>query len=263
VEVQDKKKKVDLPTFDSWCKKREKVGAPTLIGVSRKGFTKEVVKAAAKMRDAVRLMTLCEAGQKPLFLATTVVVSHLQVLCYRDAKVVYIEKVPPISFLLDDKVFEFPDFAGKKVSLHTLAEASLRKGWAMDVVRYPVDSELYDLKYRVEFGAAGRPLLLKHEDQTYSVREAYFVDRMEEVHQGLTSTPLAYEQKTVDGLLALVLLSKGSYHGKEFYTQQSFLKLPNGRFQPGPPAMSKIEGMHTVSHFVEMLVPVEQEQTGG
>jgi hypothetical protein len=212
------------------------------------------------MGDIVSLMTLCEPDQKPRFLATTVVMSHMQVLHYRDAKVVYLDKVPPISGTLKDRLYEFSDAVGKSVALYDLTEVALRKGLAKDVERCQVDGDFYDLKYRVEFWRAGTPLVLKHEDQIYKVWEVHFVDRIEEVRQGLTSTPLAYEQKTVNGALARVLISKGFYQDKEFYSQQSFRTLPNGTIQVGPHTMSKIEGMHTVSHAVEMLVPVEPEQ---
>ena len=257
VEVQDRDNKVGLETFEGWCAKREKLGAQRLICVSCEDFTEGVEKSAVSMGDIVSLMTLCEPNQRPPFLANTEVISHLQVLHYRDAQAAFIQKLPPVSFVLDDKVFEFPARPGTKVSLQWLAEVSLMKGLVKDVERRPVDRDFYDLKYRVEFAAAGAPLLLQHEGQTYTVSEVFFVDRIEEVHQGMISTPLAYEQKTIDGALALVLFSKGFYHGKEFYTQQSFLKLPNGRFKPGPPAMSKIEGMRTITQHVEMVVPVE------
>jgi hypothetical protein len=260
VEVQNRGDKVGLETFEGWCAKREKVGAQRLICVSCEDFTEGVVKSAESMGDVVSLMTLCEPDEKPPFLANTVVASHLQVLHYRDAKAAYIDKVPPVSFIVKDKVFEFSARPGIKVSLQWLAEVSLMKGLAKDIERCPVNAVFHDLKYRVEFAAARVPLLLHHEAQTYTVSEVLFVDRIEEVHQGMTSTPLAYEQRNIDGALAFVLFSKGLYHGNKFYTQQPFLKLPNGRFQPGRSAMSKIEGMHTISEFVEMLVPVEPEQ---
>jgi hypothetical protein len=212
------------------------------------------------MGDVVSLMTLCEPDQKPPFLAATVVASHLQVLHHRDALAAFVEKLPPCSFSIDDKVFEFPDRPGTRVSMQWLADVSLLRGLIKDFQRYAVGGDCFDLKYRVEFGTGGVPLRLMHEDQTYAVSEVSFVDRVEEIHQEMIPTPLAYAQTTVNGALAFVLLSKGFYHGKEFYTQQPFLKLPNGGFLPGRPAMSKIEGMHTISEFVEMVVPVKPEQ---
>jgi hypothetical protein len=259
-EVQDRGSKVGLQTFEAWCAKRVKLGAQRLICVSCEGFTEEVQKAAASMGDIVSLMTLCEADQRPPFLATTVVMSHMQVLHYRDAKVVYLDKLPPISGTLKERLYEFSDVVGKSVALYDLAEVALKKGLAKDVERCQVDANFYDLKYRVEFWRSGTPLVLKHEDQIYKVWEVYFVDRTEEVRQGLSSTPLAYQQESVNGALAWVLLSKGVYQGKEFYSQQSFRTSPNGAIQVGPHTMSKIEGMHSLSHAVEMWVPVEPQQ---
>jgi len=59
--------------------------------------------------------------------------------------------------------------------------------------------------------------------------------------QILVSTPLAYEQRNLNGTLCFVLYGKGSYRGKEFYSQQPFLKLPDGTIRPGPPTISKMD----------------------
>jgi len=100
-------------------------------------------------------------------------------------------------------------------------------------------------------------LRLKEKGEMYSVWGVQYADRVEEVHQALESTPLAYEQKNVDGELVLVLFGKGSYEGKEFYTQQPFLRQRGGSFRPGPPTMSKMEGHVSEAILVEMIVPVE------
>jgi len=256
VEVQDRGSKVGLQDFEAWCAKREKLGAQRLICVSCEGYTKDVETAAKSMGNIVTLMTLCEKDQRPQFLADTVFVSQMQVLHYRDAKVTYAGKLPTKAGTVDEKMFEFVE-GGKKVSLDDLATFALRKGLAKDLQRHPVDNEFYDLKYRLEFGAAGQPLLLKETDQTYSVWEVHITDRMEDVHQSLDTTPLAYEQKNENGTLVYVLLGRGSYRGKEFYTQQPFRLLPDGTIQPGPATMSKMEGHKNETLFVEFLVPVE------
>ena len=110
---------------------------------------------------------------------------------------------------------------------------------AKDVERRQVNNDFFDLNYRVEFGAAGRLLLLREEDQDHFVREAYITDLIEEVYQSLVSIPLAYEQKDLDGALAFVLFGQGSYRGRDFYTQQSFLRLPNGSIRPGGLRLAK------------------------
>jgi hypothetical protein len=127
VEVQDRDSKVGLETFEAWCAKREKLGAQRLICVSSEGFTEDVETAAQSMGDVVSLMTLCEPDQKPPFLATTVVASHLQVLHHRDATAVFFDKLPPRSFSVDDKVFEFPDRPGTKVVKVLITEKSFTR----------------------------------------------------------------------------------------------------------------------------------------
>jgi hypothetical protein len=255
-EVQAREDKIGLQDFEGWCSKREKLDAQRLICVSCEGFTEDVQKSAAALGDMVSLMTLCEADQRPPFLAGTGFSSHLQVLHWRDAKVVFKERMPSGTFLVKDEIFEFPE-NGRKISLDSLGTLSLRRGLAKDVQRCRVDDALHDLNYKVQLGTAGRPLLLTHQGQRYFVEEVLFTDRMEEVHQGLDPTPLAYEQMSINGVLAWVLLSKGSYHGKEFYTQQSFRQLPNGRIEIGGSTMSKIEGMHSVIGYTCELVLLE------
>lgn len=256
VEVQDRVGKVGLQDFEAWCAKREKLGAQRLICVSSEGFTAEVEIAAKSMGDIVSLMTLCEPEERPSFFAGTAFISHMQVLHYRDGKVTFHEKMPNTVGTVGDDVFEFPE-GGPKVSLQSLATHALRRGLAKDVQRCPVDDKFFDLKYRVEFAAAGTPLLFRQNAETYTVWEANFSDRIEEVHQSLESTPLAYEQRNVNGELAFVLFGKGSYEGKNFYTQQSFLKQQDGSFRPGPPTMSKMEGLVNEALFVELIMPTK------
>lgn len=256
VEVQDRDSKVGLQDFEAWCAKREKLGAQRLICVSREGYTRDVETAANSMGNIVTLMTLCEKDQPPPFLAATGFVSHIQILHYRDAKVTYDGKLPTKAGTVEEKMFELAE-GGKKISLEDLATFALRKGLAKDIQRHSVDNEFYDLKYRLEFGAAGQPLLFKEGDQTYSVWEVQVTDRMEDVDQSLDTRPLAYEQKNENGTLVYILFGKGSYRGKDFYTQQPFKVLPNGRIQPGPPTMSKMEGHRNEVLSVEFMVPAE------
>jgi len=256
VEVQDRASKVGLQDFEAWCAKREKLGAQRLICVSCEGYTEDVEAAANSMGNIVTLMTLCEKDQRPPFVAGTVFASHMQVLHYRDAKVTYAEKLPTKAGTVGEKMFELVD-GGDKVSLDDLATFALRKGVAKDVQRQSVDDAFYDLNYRLEFGAAGQRLVFKEVEQTFSVWEVQVTDRMEEVHQSLDTTPLAYEQKSENGTLVYILFGRGSYHGKEFYTQQPFRVLPNGRIQPGPATMSKMEGHKNETLIVEFVIPVE------
>ena len=255
VEVQDRGSKVGLQDFDAWCAKRESLGAQRLICVSCEGYTKDVEISARSKGDIVTLMTLCEQNHRPSFLATTGFVSHMQILHYRDARVTYHERLPARAGTVEEKSFEFPE-GGKKVSLDDLASFALKRGLARDVQRHRVDDEFHDLTYRLEFGAAGQALLLKEGNQTYSVWEVQITDRIENVSQGLETVPLAYEQKNIDGALVYVLFGKGSYQGKDFYTQHPFKVLPDGRIQPGPGTMSKMEGHKKAEMFTEFLISV-------
>lgn len=60
VEVQDRSRRVTLPTFEGWCRKREKVRAQHLICVSQKGFSRSVVAEANRQGNVVRLLELRE-----------------------------------------------------------------------------------------------------------------------------------------------------------------------------------------------------------
>jgi hypothetical protein len=177
----------------------------------------------------------------------------MQILHCRDAKVTYDGKLPMKAGTVEEKMFELSG-GDEKVSLDDLATFALRKGLAKDIQRHSVDNEFYDLKYRLEFGAARQPLLYKEGDQTYSVWEVQVTDRMEDVDQSLDTIPLAYEQKNENGTLVYILFGKGSYRGRDFYTQQPFKVLPNGTIQPGPATMSKMEGHRNEVLSVEFMV---------
>lgn len=60
VEVQDRTKKVSMPDFDSWCRKRDSVRAQHLICVSRQGFSHQVMAGAKQQGGGVRLLTFAE-----------------------------------------------------------------------------------------------------------------------------------------------------------------------------------------------------------
>jgi hypothetical protein len=64
VEVQKRKRKVDLTTFDGWLEKMREVGAQHLVCVSAKGFPRSVVKRAVAIGPTVRLATLGELEQR-------------------------------------------------------------------------------------------------------------------------------------------------------------------------------------------------------
>lgn len=56
VEVQDRKSKVDINTFNGWCTKMRDVGAQHLICVSKVGFPKSIKEKAEHMGPTVRLI---------------------------------------------------------------------------------------------------------------------------------------------------------------------------------------------------------------
>lgn len=60
IEVQDRKSKFDITTFDGMCTKMRKVGAQHLICVSTRDFPESIEEAARKIGPTVRLMTLKE-----------------------------------------------------------------------------------------------------------------------------------------------------------------------------------------------------------
>ena len=60
VEVQDRGRRVTLPIFEGWCRKREKVRAQHLICVSQKGFSGSVRREAGQLGGTVHLLELTE-----------------------------------------------------------------------------------------------------------------------------------------------------------------------------------------------------------
>jgi ribosomal protein L19 len=253
VEVQDRSSKVDLPTFEGWCAKREKLGAQRLICVAREGYSEGVEKAAASMGDIVILMTLCEPEQRPIFIAETPVFLHAEIVHNRQAEVVLDREAPAFVCSCDDKLFESP-LSEENLDLYSLAERALVDGTAKDVRRRNILSDRFEKTFRVEFSTAGKPLILKRGERMHSVLEVRFCDLVEEFQQVLTSTPLAYEQRNINGALGWVLFSRGTYRGEEFYTQQSFLKLSDGTAQVGPVTISKMSGVAQLSLSTEIMI---------
>ena len=78
VEVQDRNQRVDINTFDGWCRKMERVGAQHLICVSTTGFPRSVKEEALRRGPTVRLVTLqdLEESDWPI----SFVDSHLEYL---------------------------------------------------------------------------------------------------------------------------------------------------------------------------------------
>lgn len=60
VEVQDRGRRVTLPIFEGWYRKRQKVRAQHLICVSQKGFSSGVIQEARRQAGIVRLLELKE-----------------------------------------------------------------------------------------------------------------------------------------------------------------------------------------------------------
>jgi hypothetical protein len=253
VEVQDRNSKVDLPTFEGWCAKREKLGAQRLICVAREGYSEGVEIAAASLGDIVSLMALCEPDRRPIFIAETPVFLHAEIVHNRQAKVVFDRETPAFVGSCDDKLFESP-LSAEKLDLFSLAERALVDGTAKEVQRRNILAGRFERTFRVEFGTAGKPLIFRKDERVHSVLEVRFCDLVEEFRQVLTSTPLAYEQRNINGALGWVLLSKGTYRGQEFYTQQPFVKLSDGTAQVGPVTISKMVGVAQLSLSTEIMI---------
>jgi len=252
VEVQDRNDKIGLTTFEGWCAKRAKLGAQRLICVSREGYTEDVVREATSLGDVISLMTLCEPDKPPIFIATTPVFFNATIVHTRNARIVLNPEMPGFTCSCNDKLFEHR-IGAEKMDLFSLGETALSDGTAKNMLRRCVGINRYQLTFRVEFGSMAQPLLLRIGDNTHEVKEVHFCDLVEEVQQTLKSTPLAYEQKSVDGALGWVLLSKGSYGGREFYVQQPFMRLPDGTAMLGPPTYSQMAGVLTLSFHSEII----------
>ena len=113
VEVQDRKKNVDVNMFDGWCTKMVEVGAQHLICVSKKGFSARVKEKAQQRGPTIRLVKLeeLERIQWPIGLTGNNMVYFQTILQGTDIKLLPKkggEKIPgPLNHTIDDLVFQY------------------------------------------------------------------------------------------------------------------------------------------------------------
>lgn len=260
VEVQDRIEKVGLQTYDGWCRKRDKLGARRLICVSRKGYTKAVALHSEIEGKSVVLMTLVEPDEPPPLLAGTEFILDMEVLLYRDANVVFLDKRPSSQHQCNDKVFEFSNRTGRRVSLFWLGDHALKNGQATDVGVRPTSENEKEIRYRVSLENLPYTLSLEEDGVIYRVSEVRFTDRIQMKRESLPRKILAYETQRRDGKIALILFGESSYEGQTFYCAQTLKLDADGRVIPLPFQISKIPGLSFSSVASEFLVPTNPAQ---
>lgn len=110
VEVQDRKPKPQPTEFDGWLKKMEDVGAQHLMCVTTAGYTKTILKKAAKRGPTVRLFTLKQLEESNgNILPPSIMNNNLDVITYGQLLSILIIPVHPYQMHPDIDPSKPPD----------------------------------------------------------------------------------------------------------------------------------------------------------
>lgn len=227
VEVQDRGRRVTLPTFEGWCKKREKVRAQHLVCVSQKGFSRSVVQEAARQGEVVRLVELknleqtawplkFDEGKLP-FIWPEVTVGSYSVKTVDG-------KLPAPEFKRGDVEFERD---GRSVQIGQVFAQHF------PTLDYPQNEGEYDLEQKLSFGRDDVLIMKWNGDWSrVDTMTAHLKVRVRRVK--LIMSTSEYKQITFADTLAWAVTGTGLVDGREATLRAVFVPLPNGMLRPGP-----------------------------
>lgn len=255
VEVQDREKKVNIGTYEGWCKKREKLGVQHLICVSAKGFPKSVLKDAALQGETVRLTTLCEPDDFPEAFLARSILYEMEVLCTRDAEIVFDREIPPqvVGVRVDARAFEIDGRPGL-ISIMELADEFRANGLILDYQSAWVSANEQLRTYRLDFGTKAYRLSLRDSAGSTPVTEIRIVDKIETYRHDAPLRMFAYEQIGIKGVLAYAIIATAYHEGHELVIRIPIIPLSDGRLGFGQIEFSRIPGMTILSHATQLLV---------
>lgn len=226
VEVQDRGRRVTLPTFEGWSRKREKVRAQHLVCVSQKGFSRSVLQEVGRQGDIVRLVELKELEQTawPLKFAEgklPFVWPEVEIDSYT-LKTVN-GKMPGTQFKRGDVEFE-----------HNGKPAQLGQIFArhFPTLDYPQVEGEYDCDQKVSFGRDDVLIMTWNGDSSrVDSITAHLKVKVRRVELVMSATE--YRQVSFEGSLAWALTGTGQVDGKEASLRVVFVPLPNGMLRIG------------------------------
>lgn len=236
VEVQDRKRKVDVNTFDGWCTKLVEVGAQHLICVSRIGFSERVKEKALQRGPTIRLVKLEELkeDQWPTGIIDNCI-PYLQVLP-KDTHIKLIprrggDKLPePLDHTINDTIFQYQgqemmfsirDF----INMHVLKQ-NLAEGTHQFFFTWPTENYLTGLYIANNYQTP--VFVLVHgtiEVKRYQVPLSF--SSYKQVDQMNTESPIAWLMEAI-----------GSINGEETEIRITFLPDKEGLLRPATIAHS-------------------------
>lgn len=222
VEVQKRSRKVGIATFQSWCVKRDEVGANCLIAVSEKGFTADAVEAARDQGNRARLLTLTDlqSGFWPVNIvgrkASVMIKTHNP---KREGILITVDGPSGSGqFKMAEKVFRR---SGRLLSLVDLAEEAFDA--IPQLTFLGVGEHVYPL--HIEPGSAD-PMTLLFEGKELPVRRVKMVDQVTIRRTDVPLTLSEYVQVDHHGTEAYALVGTGTVD--ELPTEIKLIFVPQG-----------------------------------
>lgn len=239
VEVQDRGRRVTLPTFEGWSRKREKVRAQHLVCVSQKGFSRSVLQEVQRQGDVVRLAELRDLEQTAWPLK------------FNEGKLPFIwPEVTMDSYSVKtvDGKMPAPEFKRRDIDLE-------RNGRPVEIgqvfaqyfptMDYPQSEGEYNLDQKLSFGRDDVLIMRWNGDSSrVDTVTAHLKVKVRRVN--LIMSTSEYKQISFDGALAWAVTGTGLVDGQEAMLRAVFVPMPNGLLRPGPVqafgAFEKLQG---------------------
>lgn len=226
VEVQKRKKRPDINTFQGWLAKMREVGAQQLICVSALGYPQSIIDlVATQIGPTVKLMTLhdLELSRKPddIFMIADFVTRNpkFEVLKVDIMKL----KGEPSKYTLnlssEDKVFSIAEDANL-INLHELISNALNNTLPPMFGEKGIDEPLsYPLE--LVFDSNNIDVWFHHDSERNKVKEwhVYLKITVNQEVQRIPFTQFAYRQENIEGTLAWIATANFPFQGKDLLFQ--------------------------------------------
>lgn len=261
VEVQDRSRKVTLPIYDAWYRKREKLGAQHLICVSTTGFPNSVIKCAKKTGETVRLVTLTEGAPPPFFQAREHYL-RMKVLHSRDVAIGWVNEAPPSAVeghRCDSKVFSV-NYSSQTQSMIDIVQREFLAGKALDLETETPRPNMRVNRYRLDLTAGESAVWLETASGPEQVRDLFVEDYIEVVNISMPLTFHAYEQIGHEETLAWVVFASGTYEENIFSVRIMLARQSNGHFTIMKSELSPIPGLTIMSDCLLIATTVSAEE---
>lgn len=242
VEVQDRKSKVDINTFDGWIKKKQKVGAQHLICVSRNEFPDSIKKEALKSGSTVRLITLNNLPLEELpirILDDCIYHVRFKIMRVINPQVNFIKGEMPTTMLKREKY----EYKNQEFTTTGLLDYYITSILDRDPRHMPIEQRI-----KVHLPLKSETLFYLDGSRKYEVTLDIEVDLMNEVEK-VPITCSTYKQFDINAPLGWIMEVETTYKGKLWSLKGVLTRLPNGMIKA---EISNPEGFMGKTSFTQV-----------